>query len=267
MELGSIKVGDSFHGFDVVSVRDLPEFRGVGIRLRHTATGCDLFHLSCDDEENLFSFAFKTLPRDSKGTPHILEHTVLCGSRRYPLKDPFILLHKGSLNTFLNAFTFPDKTVYPVASTVPKDLFNLMEVYGDAVFFPVLKREMFRQEGSRLQFNDEGRLEVTGVVYNEMKGNYSTHDGIAGDWAFRSLFPDSPYHYDSGGEPSSIRELGYEEFLAFHRTYYHPSNALIFLYGNIPTQEYAEILNDRFLSKFSRLDSRVSLPAQIRWPE
>ncbi len=267
MELSSIKVGDRFHGFEVVSVKELAEFRAVGVRLRHIATGCDLFHVSNDDEENLFSFAFKTLPRDSKGTPHILEHTVLCGSRRFPLKDPFILLHKGSLNTFLNAFTFPDKTVYPVASTVPKDLFNLMEVYGDAVFFPVLKKEMFQQEGSRLQFNNDGELEVTGVVYNEMKGNYSTHDGIAADWAFRSLFPDSPYSFDSGGEPSSIRELSYEEFIAFHRTYYHPSNALIFLYGNIPTVDYARMLDEQFLSKFSSLDGHVDIVPQPRWDD
>lgn len=267
MELSTIRAGDRFHGFEVVAVKELAEFRAVGVRLRHIATGCDVFHVANDDAENLFSFSFKTLPRDSKGTPHILEHTVLCGSRRFPLKDPFILLHKGSLNTFLNAFTFPDKTVYPVASTVPKDLFNLMEVYGDAVFFPVLKKEMFQQEGSRLQFNEQGGLEVTGVVYNEMKGNYSTHDGIAADWAFRSLFPDSPYSYDSGGEPASIRELSYEEFIAFHRTYYHPSNALIFLYGDIPTRDYARVLDEQFLSKFSRLESRVDIGPQPRWNE
>ncbi|HUX14574.1 MAG TPA: insulinase family protein [Spirochaetia bacterium] len=267
MELKNIQLGDRFDGFEVVSLTELPEYRAMGVRLRHIVTGCDLFHVANDDEENLFAFAFKTLPRDSKGTPHILEHTVLCGSHRFPLKDPFILLHKGSLNTFLNAFTFPDKTVYPVASTVQKDLFNLLEVYGDAVFFPVLKKEMFQQEGSRLQFNDKGELEVTGVVYNEMKGNYSTHDGIAGDWAYRSLFPDSPYHHDSGGDPASIRELTYEEFTAFHRTYYHPSNALIFLYGNIPTREYARLIEERFLSKFSRLESHIEVLPQPRWSQ
>ncbi len=265
MELSTLKTGDRLHGFEVVHVRNLDEYRANGVWLRHLATGCEVYHVLCEDEENLCSFAFKTLPVDSKGTAHIMEHTVLCGSERYPLKDPFVLLIKGSLNTFLNAFTFPDKTVYPVASTVEKDLFNLMQVYGDAVFFPLLRREMFRQEGSRLQFSADGKLEVTGVVYNEMKGNYSTHDSIAGEWAYRSLFPDTPYRYDSGGEPSSIPDLTYEEFLEFHRTYYHPSNARIFLYGNIPTERYLQFLHEQLLSKFDRLELNLDIPLQKRW--
>ncbi|HUX51760.1 MAG TPA: insulinase family protein [Spirochaetia bacterium] len=265
MELTKLKTGDKLHGFEVLDVRELTEYRANGVLLRHMETGCEVYHVLNDDEENLFSFTFRTLPPDSKGAAHILEHTVLCGSERYPLKDPFVLLIKGSLNTFLNAFTFPDKTVYPVASTVEKDLFNLMQVYGDAVFFPLLRKEMFRQEGSRLQFNERGELEVTGVVYNEMKGNYSTHEAIASEWAFRSLFPDTPYHYDSGGEPASIRDLTYEEFIEFHRTFYHPSNALVFLYGNIPTERYLAFLQDQFLSRFKRLDVHVTVPVQPRW--
>ncbi len=233
-------------------IRDTPleEFSGVGRRFRHNETGCDIYHLHNDDPENLFAFMFKTVPPDSTGVAHILEHTVLCGSERYPVKDPFLLLLKGSMYTFLNALTFPDKTVYPASSTVPADLFNLMKVYGDAVFFPLLKEEMFRQEGHRLIVSDEGTLDYSGVVYNEMKGAYSTHDAIAGEMALRSLFPDTAYGHDSGGNPREITKLTYEDFLDFHRRYYHPSNARIFLYGSIDTDEYLTFLHAEFLSRF-----------------
>ncbi len=233
-------------------IRDTPldEFRGVGRRFRHNETGCDIYHLHNDDPENLFAFIFKTVPPDSTGVAHILEHTVLCGSDRYPVKDPFLLLLKGSMYTFLNALTFPDKTVYPASSTVAADLFNLMKVYGDAVFFPLLKEEMFRQEGHRLIVSDDGSLDYSGIVYNEMKGAYSTHDAIAGEMALRSLFPDTAYGYDSGGNPQEIPKLTYESFLDFHRRYYHPSNARIFLYGNIDTDEYLAFLHEEFLARF-----------------
>lgn len=259
------KTGETMHGFELVTVSELPEFRCRGLLFRHIETGCEVYHNSCDDRENLFAFAFKTLPSDSTGVSHILEHTVLCGSRRFPLKDPFLLLMKGSMNTFLNAFTFPDKTVYPASSTVPKDLFNIMKVYGDAVFFPLLRKEMFQQEGHRLQFNADGELELTGVVYNEMKGNYSTHDSIAGEWAYRGLLPDTPYWHDSGGDPAEIPELSFESFLAFHKTYYHPSNTRIYLYGNIPTEDYLEFLQEEFLQHFSGLDVQFPVARQPRW--
>lgn len=249
--------GQEFNGFVVVSVDDLAEYQAWGVRLKHKASAMDVYHVLCADEENLFSFGFKTLPSDSSGVAHILEHTVLCGSERYPLKDPFVLLLKGSMNTFLNAFTFPDKTVYPASSTVAADLFNLMEVYADAVWFPLIRPEMFRQEGHRLEYDDQGVLQRTGVVYNEMKGNYSTHDAVAGDWCFRSLFPGTPYAHDSGGDPAHIPELSYEQFKEFHRTLYHPTNTLLFLYGNIPSQDYCSFLESRFLNRFdfSRLPS------------
>jgi hypothetical protein len=258
----------SFHpAFETVSVTELPEYRAEGRRFRHTVTGCEVYHISCDDEENLFAFSFKTPPRDSSGVAHILEHTVLCGSQRFPLKDPFLQLLKGSMNTFLNALTFPDKTVYPASSTVPKDLFNMMTVYGDAVFFPLLRKEMFQQEGHRLQFTEKGELERTGIVYNEMKGNYSTHDDVAGDWALRSVLPETPYGHDSGGDPEIIPSLSYEEFLAFHQTYYHPANARIFLYGNIDTERYLSFLEEQFLSSFGPLELSVDIPSQPRWTE
>ncbi len=251
--------------FDLISTDELPEYRSTGILLRHRGTGCEVYHVVNDDRENLFAFAFKTLPPDSTGVAHILEHTVLCGSRDFPLKDPFLLLLKGSMSTFLNAFTFPDKTVYPASSTVEKDLFNIMRVYGDAVFFPLLKREMFQQEGHRLQFDANGNLELTGVVLNEMKGAYSTHDAIASEWAYRSLFPETPYANDSGGDPQHIPELTYDDFVAFHRTYYHPSNTRVFLYGNIPTERSLEFLHDTFLSRFERLSVDFPVPLQPRW--
>ena len=245
--------------------RDLPDYNGTGTRYRHEASGAEVFHLANEDPENMFAFAFATYPEDSTGVAHILEHTVLSGSERFPVKDPFLQLLKGSVNTFLNAMTYPDKTVYPAASPVAKDLFNMMKVYGDAVFFPLLKGELFRQEGHRLQFDGDGSLERTGIVYNEMKGNYSSHDSVVGERCFQSLFPDTVYRHDSGGDPAIIPQLTYEQFTAFHRRYYHPSNARIVLYGNIPAAEYLEFLHTEFLSRFEA-QSPIAPPArQPRW--
>lgn len=260
-----IKPGKSIDGFTIKDVTPLEEYRGNGITAVHDNTGCEVFHLQCDDRDNLFAFTFKTLPRDDTGAAHILEHTVLSGSEKYPVKDPFLLLLKGSMNTFLNAMTFPDKTVYPASSTVEKDLFNLMKVYGDAVFFPLLKREMFSQEGHRIEVDETGNLHKVGIVYNEMQGNYASHDSIASDWAVRSLFPDTVYHHDSGGDPAHIDELTYEQFIDFHKTYYHPSNTKIFLYGNIPTEKYFSFLNNEFLSRFTRRSREEDVPIQPRW--
>ncbi len=251
-EQNGLKPGDELHGFVVESVRDLPEYHSTGILLSHRATGCRVYHVRNDDRENLFAFAFQTLPRNDTGVAHILEHSVLAGSERFPVKDPFLLLLKSSMNTFLNAFTFPDKTVYPASSTVEKDFYNLMLVYGDAVFFPVLRPEVFRQEGHRLAFRPDGSLERVGVVYNEMKGAYSNPDSVVGEWSYRSLFPGTIYEHDSGGEPAAIPQLTYEEFVDFHRTHYHPSNTAVFLYGDIPTGRHLHFLQDQFLSRFER---------------
>lgn len=253
--------------YELLSEEALPDHNARGLLYRHKKTGCEVYHVSNDDRENLFAFAFKTVPGDSTGVAHILEHTVLNGSEAFPVKDPFLMLLKGSVNTFLNAMTFPDKTLYPASSTVEQDLFNMMEVYGDAVFFPQLKRQLFRQEGHRLEFDDEGKLYLTGVVYNEMKGNYSSHDSIASEWCFRSIFPDNTYGEDSGGDPREIPNLSYEEFLEFHRRFYHPSNARIFLYGNIPTERYLDFLHAKFLSRFDSRDDQVDIPLQPRWTE
>jgi Zn-dependent M16 (insulinase) family peptidase len=257
--------GARFSGFEVLSVRPLPEFRGVGVRCRHLATGLDAFHLACEDPENLFAFAFRTPPPDDSGVAHILEHSVLCGSRRFPVKDPFVVLLKASLQTFLNAFTFPDKTVYPAASQLEKDYFNLLEVYGDAVFFPRLDPEVFRQEGHRLELAADGSLNRVGVVYNEMKGSFSSAEVIVADLSLRSLFPAGPYGLESGGLPARIPELTYEGLRDFHRRCYHPSNCLLFLYGNIPTEKTLEFVSARFLEGQAAAEPAPAIGLQARW--
>lgn len=257
--------GDFLHGFDIVSVTDLSELDSKGVFARHRETGCEVYHLLNDDEENLFSYAFLTPPVDSTGVAHILEHSVLCGSKNYPLKDPFLILAKQSVKTFLNAMTFPDKTVYPASSMVEADYFNLMEVYGDAVFFPLLDPWIFRQEGHRIELDDDGTASVQGIVFNEMRGNYSSFDTIAGDWSVRSILEGTLYTHDSGGDPACIPELTYEQFREFHRKYYHPVNCRIFLYGNIPTEKQLAFLQDKFLSSFSHAPAVSPLaPVQRR---
>ncbi len=251
--------------FRLISTDELDEYRGKGFLFEHIPTGCEIYHVHNDDEENMFSFNFRTPPEDSSGVAHILEHSVLCGSRNFPVKDPFLSMMKGSVNTFLNAMTYPDKTLYPSASVLEKDYFNLMHVYGDAVFFPLLKEEVFRQEGHRLERDEEGHLRRVGIVYNEMKGNYSSQESIAAEWSIRSLFPDTPYGVDSGGDPQFIPTLTYEKFLEFHKTYYHPSNCRIFLYGNISPMKNLSFLDEHFLSEFSAREIDSSVPLQTSW--
>ncbi len=189
----------------------------------------EVFHLLNDDEENLFAFGFKTLNASSDGAAHVLEHSVLCGSKRYPLKDPFLQLNSQSVKTFLNAMTFPDKTVYPASSMVKADYFNLMAVYGDAVFNPLLSEQTFAQEAHRFEVDDDGSVSVQGVVYNEMKGAYSSFDGIVSDYAIRFAFPGTPYAFDSGGDPVDIPSLTLEKLRAFHAAHYSPSKCRFFL--------------------------------------
>lgn len=256
---------NNIHGFVLKSVTELKEYKGKGYTFEHEKTGLKLFHLFNDDEDNLFSFVFKTPVSNDTGVAHILEHSVLSGSRNYPVKDPFMALIKGSMNTFINAMTYPDKTVYPASSPVEKDYFNIMGVYGDAVFFPLLKKEVFQQEGHRLDVDDNGNLKITGIVYNEMKGVYSNHDSIAAEWSIRSLFPDTQYKNNSGGDPVAIPDLTYEEFVRFHEDYYHPSNCRIFLYGNIPTEKQLEFLENRFLGGFEKKKINPEIAKQRRW--
>ncbi len=260
--------GDMVCGFRLESVDDLSEFRSEGRYFTHLKTGCELYHVSNDDPENLFSFIFRTIPENNTGVAHIIEHSVLSGSKNFPLKDPFVQLLKSSMYTFLNAMTYPDKTVYPASSTVEADYFNLMSVYGDAVFFPLLKEAAFLQEGIRIQKNTDGSYKYSGVVYNEMKGNYSDHNSVLAEWSSRSLFPDTSYRFDSGGVPDEIRKLGYKEFKDFHGRYYHPSNCRIFLYGNIATEKQLEYIDRKFLSSFSSTEkcSPVRLQGKLQKP-
>jgi Zn-dependent M16 (insulinase) family peptidase len=256
-----MKAGDIVHGFRIESVEDLGELKATGIFARHVRTGLEAFHILNDDEENLFAYAFMTPPEDSTGVAHIIEHSVLCGSERYPLKDPFLVLAKQSVKTFLNAMTFPDKTVYPASSMVEADYFNLMSVYGDAVFFPLLEEWVFRQEGHRFEVGDDGKLSIQGVVFNEMRGNYSSFDSIAGDWSLKSILPGSIYAFDSGGDPAEIPDLTYERFRAFHARYYHPANCRVFLAGNIPTERQFALLDEKFLSRFGTSERPAPIEA------
>lgn len=264
--MSDLREGQSMSNFTILSIKSIPEYKATAIFLRHR-TGCLAYHLLTDDPENLFAFAFPTPPENSRGAAHIIEHSVLAGSRDFPVKDPFLELMKGSVNTFLNAMTYPDKTVYPASSTVEQDYFNLMRVYGDAVFFPLLRKEVFHQEGRRFELTPEGKLQLVGVVYNEMIGNYSEQDSIVGEWSYRSLFPDSAYRFDSGGEPEAIPDLTYPEFRRFHETYYHPSNCLVFLYGNIPTERQLAFIDEHFLGRFESKAVSFSMGAQPRWDE
>jgi hypothetical protein len=211
----------------------VPELDSLVRVYRHEPTGARLLSVINKDENKVFGITFRTPPRRSDGVAHIIEHSVLCGSRKYPVKEPFVELMKGSLNTFLNAMTYPDKTCYPVASTNLKDFYNLIDVYLDAVFYPNLTEHTFMQEGWHYEVDPATKaLSYKGVVFNEMKGAYSDPDDMHDDLCRRSLFPDTPYGFDSGGDPLEIPSLTYEEFVGFHTTYYHPSNSFIFFYGD-----------------------------------
>ena len=256
---------ENIPAYEVVKQENLTDIHSTGYLLRHKKTGARLILIENDDENKVFSIAFRTPPANSTGVPHILEHSVLCGSREFPLKDPFVELVKGSLNTFLNAMTYPDKTCYPVASCNDQDFQNLMHVYLDAVFYPNIykKEEIFRQEGWNYHLEKpEGPLTYNGVVYNEMKGAFSSPDEVLDRQIKTSLFPDNTYGVESGGDPENIPDLSYEEFLDFHRTYYHPSNSYLYLYGNMDMEEKLRFIEEKYLSAFDALDVDSNIPEQ-----
>jgi len=260
-------------GFSIIDIVDLAEMQATGIWARHDKCGAEVFHVLNDDSENLFAFAFATASEDNTGVAHILEHSVLCGSENYPLKDAFMILAQGSLQTFLNAMTYPDKTVYPASSVNEHDYFNLMSVYGDAVFRPLLSEWSFMQEGHRYELvkddaSGEEKLSVTGVVYNEMKGAYSSLNAYAGLWATKSVLPDTPYGFEAGGNPEHIPELNWEGLKDFHRRRYSPANCRIFLAGNIPTEKQLEFINAKFFSSTEEGGGgspAPKVPRQERW--
>ena len=249
--------------YEIIKDEDLQDVKCHGYLLKHKKSGARLVLMEADDDNKVFSVGFRTPPEDSTGLPHILEHSVLCGSDHFPVKDPFVELVKGSLNTFLNAMTYPDKTMYPVASCNDKDFQNLMHVYMDAVFYPNIYKheEIFRQEGWSYKLDSEDAdLEYNGVVYNEMKGAFSSPEGVLDRVVLNELFPDTAYANESGGDPDVIPNLSYEQFLAFHKKYYHPSNSYIYLYGDMDMEEKLIWLDQEYLSKFdvAEIDSRIA---------
>ncbi|MDD5676245.1 MAG: insulinase family protein, partial [Chitinivibrionales bacterium] len=260
--------GGQYAGFTCLSVDPIPELRSQGALFEHARSGARLFHLRNDDPNNLFAIAFRTPVSDDTGAPHIMEHSVLCGSRLFPLRDPFLELLKGSLQTFLNAFTYPDKTVYPVSSQVEKDFFNLVKVYCDAVLHPLISPNTFFQEGWHYEISEEsGPVNISGIVYNEMKGVFSDFASHVSRRTLSALLPDTTYRFESGGDPAAITDLTYELFTAFHKRFYHPSNSFIFLYGNIPTLKTLSFLDTVFLGDFTREPAPSHIAPQPLWRE
>ena len=251
--------------YEILEEKELSDIHSTGYRLRHKKSGARITVISNDDENKVFYIGFRTPPQNSTGVPHIMEHSVLCGSEKYPLKDPFVELVKGSLNTFLNAMTYPDKTLYPVASCNDTDFDNLMDVYMDAVLHPNIYkyREIFEQEGWHYELEEaDAPLTVNGVVYNEMKGAFSSPDDMLGDEIVGALFPDTVYAHNAGGDPKHIPELSYEEYLEFHRKYYHPSNSYIYLYGDMDIAKKLQWLDEQYLSGYERRETDSAIPLQ-----
>lgn len=261
---------EDLSAYEIIKKDNIKDLGSEGYLLRHKKSGARVALLANDDENKVFYIGFKTPPADSTGVAHILEHSVLEGSKDFPVKDPFIELVKGSMNTFLNAMTYPDKTLYPVASCNDKDFANLMHVYMDAVFYPAIYREprIFYQEGWHYEMEDKSdELKINGVVYNEMKGAFSSPDDVLDREIVRGLFPDTVYANESGGDPDAIPDLTYEQFLAFHSKYYHPANSYIYLYGNMDMAERLTWMDEHYLSHFDRIEADVEIGVQKPFSE
>ena len=263
---------NTLEAYELLEKKELQDLNSVGYRLRHKKTGAKIALIRNDDENKVFYIGFRTPPKDSTGVAHIVEHTVLCGSDKFPVKDPFVELAKGSLNTFLNAMTYPDKTVYPVASCNDKDFANLMDVYLDAVFHPNIYKyeEIFKQEGWHYELESEDApITYNGVVYNEMKGAFSSPESVLERSILNSLFPDNTYGNESGGDPVDIPNLTYQDYLDFHSKYYHPSNSYIYLYGDMDFAEKLEWIDKEYLSAYDAitLDSAVKEQAAFEKPK
>lgn len=264
------KVGQEIHGFVMEQEEEIGELNGISRIFKHKQSGARVMYLSTEDDNKVFSITFRTPPTDNTGLPHILEHSVLCGSRKYPVKDPFVELAKGSLNTFLNAMTFSDKTMYPIASTNDQDFLNLADVYLDAVFHPNIGKqpEILKQEGWHYEIHEaEDPITYKGVVYNEMKGAFSSPEQVLMRKIQQSLFPDTPYALESGGDPDFIPQLTQEDFTAFHKKYYHPSNSYIFFYGNGDVSKHLTWLDEEYLSEYRVIDVDSEIPVQKKFAE
>ncbi|AYF53311.1 insulinase family protein [Clostridium botulinum] len=258
------KLNNEYHGFKFIEEKEIKDINSKARIFYHEKSGAKLLNLQNEDDNKVFAIGFRTPPDDSTGVPHIMEHSVLCGSRKFPIKDPFVELAKGSLNTFLNAMTFSDKTIYPVASRNEKDFFNLMDVYLDAVFYPNIYKypEILMQEGWHYELdNKDDEITYKGVVYNEMKGAFSSPEDILFRKIQETLFPDTTYGVESGGDPEVIPELTYEQFIDFHKKFYHPSNSYIYLYGDGDLDKELKFINDEYLSRFEKMsiDSHIDI--------
>lgn len=259
-----LKEGELIGDFRIKRIAELKEIRSFFYELEHEPTGARHIHISNHDTENTFSVTFKTVPWDSTGVAHILEHTALCGSVKFPVRDPFFSMLKRSLSTFMNALTASDWTMYPFSTQNRKDFYNLMDVYLDAAFFPNLDELSFKQEGHRMEL-EEGNLVYKGVVYNEMKGAMSSPDQILVRSLLNALYPSTTYSNNSGGEPALIPELTHEQLKAFHKHHYHPSNAFFYTYGNIPLKDHLEFIQNKILKHSDRIDPKTDVPSQPRW--
>ena len=256
--------GEVVSGFAVKRAIPLPRLSAVFYELKHRKTGASYIHMANQDRENTFSVAFKTVPQDSTGVAHILEHTALCGSRSFPVRDPFFSMIKRSMNSFMNAFTSSDWTMYPFSTCNQKDFYNLMQVYLDAAFFPKLDELSFKQEGFRVEEDGNG-LVFKGVVYNEMKGAMSSPRDIMGHALSQALYPNTTYGNNSGGDPAHIVDLTHEDLVAFHKRHYHPSNAFFYTYGNLPLEGHLELIEKQVLSQFEAIDPGTDVTHQPRW--
>ncbi|XP_060940067.1 presequence protease, mitochondrial [Limanda limanda] len=263
------RAGQKIHGFTVREVAPVPDLFLTAVKLTHDRTGAQYLHAARDDSNNLFSVLLRTTPRDSTGVPHILEHTVLCGSEKFPCRDPFFKMLNRSLSTFMNAFTASDYTMYPFSTQNGKDFQNLLSVYLDAVFFPCLREQDFWQEGWRLE-NEEATdpsspLVFKGVVFNEMKGVFSDNERVYAQHLQNKLYPDHTYSVVSGGEPLVIPDLTWEQLKQFHATHYHPSNARFFTYGDLPLEQHLQQIEEEALSRFQRIEPNTDVPPQPHW--
>jgi Zn-dependent M16 (insulinase) family peptidase len=263
--------GDRIAGYHVDTIVALEEIKAVLYRLTHLATGARHVHIATSDLENTFSVALKTVPSDATGVAHILEHTVLCGSAKFPVRDPFFSMLKRSLSTFMNAFTASDWTMYPFSTQNRKDFYNLMDVYLDAVFYPRLDELSFKQEGHRLEVAEDGddplHLVYKGVVYNEMKGAMSSPDQVLGRSLLNALYPETTYRFNSGGDPKEIPRLTHQELKAFHQRHYHPSNAFFYTYGNLPLKDHLAFIEAKILRHFHRIDPQTTVVNQPHWQQ
>jgi len=265
-------VGETIAGYQIIRKIYLEELKGFFYELEHKSTGAKHIHISNNDKENTFGVAFKTVPSDSTGVAHILEHTALCGSRKFTVRDPFFSMIKRSLNTFMNAFTASDWTMYPFSTQNEKDYRNLMDVYLDAAFFPKLDDLSFKQEGHRVEFegedeNSDRQLVYKGVVYNEMKGAMSSPSQVMGRAMLNALYPTTTYGWNSGGDPKIIPHLTLDQLIEFHKKHYHPSNAYFYTYGDLPLKETLSIIDEKVLSSFSQIDPDTIVPNEVPWKE